>query len=93
MEESIAVGRDTVMPDGDQEAYVKTSQNEYDNKTALPESSDLTLGVKVECILLQNTRDSPPRPDSVKGAHLGSKMVHAARSRPKFIRGPDPWCT
>jgi len=76
----------------DQEAYVKTSQTEYDNKTALHKSSDLTLGVEFECILLQNTRDSPPRPNSVEGAHLGSKMVYAELSRPVLTQGPDLWC-
>lgn len=75
----------------DQEAYVKTSQTEYDNKTALHESSDLTPGVEIECILLQNTRDSPPRPYSVEGAHLGSKRGYTALSRPVLTQGPDLW--
>lgn len=69
----------------EQQDRIKVWQDAYDDEATISGPLDLTIGVEIECILLQNTDVVPVGSSSVPGVSLGSEVVHAALCRPMLI--------
>lgn len=75
---------DELSSDG-QAAYLERWQEEYDDESSLQGPLTLSLGVEIECILLQNTAADPSQASSPDEVSRGQEKVHEGLCRPIFI--------